>query len=385
MKILIPKYNIKVNDPMSGNEVQLIKKKIYILSDIMFYPFLKYANENKIKINKILKYYEVNQYFKNLDYSEKDKIGRVIIIRTGGIGDLIALSAIGNYILDSGINKVNFVTQQKYLDLFYFMSSKFKAQSFFTPVIDEAEKYTHNIRTIYFEGIIENSKDNWYEIQFNRIKASFDQSYGRPILEKNIEVERILPKETKNIIINLKASSPVRSSSITKEFIDIIKTWASRKTNKYKIFLFKRNLNKFEYQMLEELNDDKINLIESGSLLNFLKIAYQADFSISVDTSLIHFVEGIGKPGLGIYSSFPTEARTKYYKYTKCVNIHSPCHHQPCFIHTKQPGETCKIAVDCYNSGLFKDPDLIIAPCLNPKYNKTYYDQIEKALEDIEW
>lgn len=385
MKILIPKFNITVTDPITGETTKILKKKIYILSDIMFYPFIKYAEDKKIKINKILKYYDVNQYFKNLNCNEIENVGRVIIIRTGGIGDLIALSSIAKYILDRGIKHVSFVTQNKYMDLFYFFPKDINGKHFFQPIIDEVEKQTNNIRVIFFEGIIETSKENWYEIQFNRIGADFTEEYGRPNLEKNIKIDRVLSDGCKNILINLKASSPVRTAMITKEFIDIVIDNVEKRYHNYKILFLKRNLNKYEINLLEKINNNKIMQIETKSLLDFLKVAYQADFSISVDTSLIHFVEGIGKPGLGIYSSFPTYARTKYYKYTKCVDITSPCPYQPCFIHTKKPGETCKITIEKYKEGVFKDEDLLIAPCLNKKFNPTYYEQLNKAMEDIQW
>lgn len=382
MKVLIPEQNITVQDPFSGERRMLQKKKVYILSEVMFAPFMNWCYNKKIKPNKLMKYADVNDFFDVLNYNKDKDIYKVIIIRTGGIGDLIALSAISSFLYHNGIKKINYITQYKYMDLFKYFPEYIKGYSFFSPVMDKKEKYTHNIKIIYFEGIIENSKKNWYELQFNRINATFDEKQGRPALYNNNR-NKLFNDDKFRILVNLKASSPVRSSKLTKEFLDIVENQISKKTNNYEIILLERNLNKYEVREIDEYNSNKINVVETKSLIEFLDLAYSVDFNISVDTALIHFSEGLGIPGLGIYSSFPVEARNKYYIYTKNIDFISKCPYQPCFIHTRRPGETCPITVEEFSNGNFDDQDLLVAPCLNNKYNKNFYDDLAKTFESI--
>jgi ADP-heptose:LPS heptosyltransferase len=70
---------------------------------------------------------------------------------------------------------------------------------------------------------------------------------------------------------------------------------------------------------------------QKWTLTEYLYQLDTADFVISVDTSAIHFREGVGKPALGVYSSFTKESRTKYYIYTLSLDVKGNCPIQPCF------------------------------------------------------
>ena len=79
----------------------------------------------------------------------------------------------------------------------------------------------------------------------------------------------------------------------------------------------------------------------------------RAKFVISVDTSAIHFREGIGKPALGLYGAFSADSRTKYYKFTKSIDIKSNCDIQPCFLHEKQcPKITTEKFAPCLSTNI---------------------------------
>ena len=94
--------------------------------------------------------------------------------------------------------------------------------------------------------------------------------------------------------------------------------------------------------------------------------------TISVDTAAIHFREGVERPGLGIYSSFTTESRTKHYRFTHSFDVKSPCRFQPCFKHQSEINEVCRESAG----------GSLEAPCLSEKYNPGFVDQLVENMND---
>jgi ADP-heptose:LPS heptosyltransferase len=117
------------------------------------------------------------------------------------------------------------------------------------------------------------------------------------------------------------------------------------------IYIHARNLRKNDMDFIENVNDDRIKVIEAKSLNMFFLDVFDADLSISVDTAQFHFREGVEKPAIGIYGPFPYECRTKYYKYTKSIDIKSKCPNMPCFIHVKSADSICDFQQELMDKG----------------------------------
>jgi ADP-heptose:LPS heptosyltransferase len=107
-------------------------------------------------------------------------------------------------------------------------------------------------------------------------------------------------------------------------------------------------------------------------LEQYIADLYYAGFVISVDTSAIHFREGLAKPALGLYSSFSTESRTKYYTYTHSIDIKSPCTLAPCFMNFKR----CPVGEQALKEYGSQD----YAPCLGEE-NELLVTQIREELK----
>ena len=117
------------------------------------------ASDNDLKemYNRIVKYDKnINDVLDNFDFRDvkksKNKFIFPIILRTGGIGDLIALSSISYYIpelLNNNNTSIKFVSQEKYREIFDWYKRPVTFISYFSPVT----KYESN-------NVIEKTKIN---------------------------------------------------------------------------------------------------------------------------------------------------------------------------------------------------------------------------------
>ncbi len=210
----------------------------------------------------------------------------LLVIRSGGIGDLIALSVLHHL-------PVTVLTQKKYFHYLYMWQNPPKMKHFAEPLF--YAKSIQNLRDILsqwgrLEGedaIEQGSKENWYDI-FNRA-ANQPTGIRRPQLSR-YECETIPGTlvVSKANVINRTASKSIaqhipnvthadEQDWTTQEYIEALKRW---------------------------------------------------QYVISTDTSAIHIREGLGLPALGIYGAFDKDSRTSGYKYTYSIQspICSPCH-----------------------------------------------------------
>jgi hypothetical protein len=165
------------------------------------------------------------------------------------------------------------------------------------------KNYISKTGMMYGDTDIDNgSRDNWFEILSKSVGFEFHPEYGRPSLIS-------LTNEVKDVCIVVSQSSSVNRTASKSELDKL-----ARKHFKNVIHADEQGWTFSEY--LHELD--------------------KAKFVISVDTSAIHFREGIGKPALGIYGAFSAESRTKYYEYTESINVKSDCDLQPCFLHQQR-------------------------------------------------
>lgn len=400
MKIVEFKKSFSIS--INNDNIKIQPKHMYLFADTIWYSFkerlievIKQTNKN-IKsehiqsiYNKIIKYEKnIDDVLSKLNFFKHDKYNIFpILLRTGGIGDLIALSSVSMNIIDA-LNKnsknLRFISQEKYKDIFKWFEKPISFVSYFSPIVKyksnntlEKKRVNNKYKTIYYEGVIENSKDNWYELQYNTIPGfgDFNKEWGRPRLKK----ERISNKESNidlkkpSVLINPRSTAIIRSMRFQDIYESLIECIDDLDVN---IYVHKLNLRTQDLIFIDNLKDTRVKIISAESLFDFFLDVYDATLCISVDTAQHHFREGIEKPSIGLYGPFPYECRTKYYKYTKSLNIKSECPNSPCFIHVKQADAICDYQKKLHENKQYDNKYKEYAPCCCMEWNSTVNNQI---------
>ncbi len=322
-------------------------------------------------VDKAIDIISINSAFKAFTFGDKQTI---LIVRSGGIGDLLALSSL-RYVLK---NNMHFITLEQFIPVFdWWESPPEKIMHVTKPLysnvnFSELIRMQYSIRRFVSEGLIENgSGKNWYEIFFNSIGAGFTGSYCRPKLSKvrickdpsNIDTTK------QSILICPKATAAMRSMAfepVYKAINDII-----GKTD-VNLYCHGVNLTELDKAFISVANDPRIKIINASGVDQFLLDVFDSDMVISVDSAAIHFREGVERPAIGIYSSFTTSSRTKHYRFAHSFDIESKCRFQPCFLHERERGEVCKEA----------EPGSKVAPCLSEGYNPGLFNQLVENMND---
>jgi len=339
----------------TGNH--LFKKgELYPSSDHMKMTFTNWFNKQFLdqgneKWLRMVEFVPSDEVFAR---AQKDgNFSDLIMVRYGGIGDLIALTSVIDYFEGK---RIHFITQEKYFAIFDWFENKPKVYDNRNGI--KEPKYKKNWACYHSLNLIENGHDeNWYHLFFKFIEEDNPgEEFYRPVLKK----ERISNRES-NIYKSNKPSLLIvnRSTAMmrTIRINDILQALPNKET-----------FNIFVYEMGVDESINGINIIKSdlADLEGFLLDCYDADYLISVDTGALHFREGIEKPAIGLYNSFTTDSRTKYYEHTKSFDIKSDCEHQPCFWHERAMMKYCIKG----NQSMFS------APCFDSKYNDKWIEQL---------
>lgn len=373
-------FQMRINDDMFVCK----RKQDYIFSDIMLFHFIKAVTEkSKVKKEHIISTEnELSDIYARIDVNKHDP-SKLIIVRTGGIGDLIALSSIARFLTDRfPMIRITFVSQNKYRDIFQWWDSNVTFVPYFKPI----GKRSQNKKTysLYFEGVIERSTRNWFELQFKEIGVidAFEREFGRPKLKttrvsnkpSNISLDK------PSILVNCRSTSIIRSMRFKEIYDAIIDIIGDADIN---IYTHSRNITQIDYNDIEELGDNRVHIITAKNLGDFFLDIYDSSLTISVDTAMCHFREGIGKPGIGMYGPFPVESRTKHYNHIHSFDIQSPCSMAPCFIHTKKPFDVCAVEKILLEKGIYETNDIPFSPCLNSVYNLDLKSKLSKEYKPM--
>lgn len=302
------------------------------------------------------------------------KCNNVLIICGGGIGDIIAYSALCKYLHEKGKN-VHFATQKKYFDVLKWFQTPVEILDVEKPIFrdfslsNRISKY-NKWRRIFTEFIIpKHNESDWFEVIFAYAGIEkIEDSYFRPQLKTNrlTRKKSNIDKKQKSLLICNQSSCMMRNI----EFDEIYRAIPENVKKKYYIYAYEDNLsgpdtiNKFtgKYQ--------DVHFILAPTLSDFLNDLYDATDVITVDSAAVHFREGIGKRCLALYNSFDKDCRTKYYKYITAVNVKSECDKQPCFKHELQKGDLCeKVKVWQYS-----------APCFRSETNKFLQSELKNII-----
>ena len=241
------------------------------------------------------------------------------------------------------------------------------------------------MKPIFFEGVIENNNNvNWYLLQYGRAGVKqIPVEYGRP----ELVTERISDKPSridiskKSILINPRSTAIIRSMRFQDIYESLIELIGDMDIN---IYVHKRNLRSQDILYINDLinKDKRIKVIEANSVNQFFLDCYDATLTISVDTAMLHFREGIQKPGIGIYGPFTTDCRTKFYKYTHSFDVTSKCPKMPCTIHVKHWNTCCDFQAKMENNREYDKKWHDYAPCCCSEWNNTLKEQLVTNMKD---
>jgi hypothetical protein len=345
---------LRIKQPYQTPWYNFKKDEVYLLDKQMAIGVPKYVLDNIKKYTELI---QIDQLIKPYDH-QKDQGKQILLVRSGGYGDIIALSS-----LCSILNHVHFATYKENNSLIkLFSNQNIDIRDLSKPIFSNWNislklHIQNNWRFIDITNLIETGKGkNWYEIFFESINAEFKPELGRPIINvPEIETEDY-------ILLCPRASANMRSMSI-RPIIEALNT--------------KKPICVHESVLTEEdrliAKNKGVTILKAGSFEQYMKDVEHASLVISVDSFAIHYREAIQKPAIGIYSSFDKGCRTKYYQYTKSVDIKSNCPCQPCYMHQKEPNQVCSIA--------FKESK--IAPCLDESYSSNLIPQLSDYFRDI--
>jgi hypothetical protein len=341
--------------------------------------FISEEGMNKVKksmaakgLNGAVGFFDVNELYNPFRYGSTSEM---LIVRTGGIGDLVALSSLAAYCWETPIK---FITAGPLLPVFaWYETGNVFAKAVSEPLYRNfnpvrASKIRKTTERAYLEGIIEEGgRENWYEIFYGVIGVTkITDDFLRPRLKReriNNKPSSIDPSK-KSIVISNRASAPMRSMKFEDIYYPLREVIREMDVN---IYVHLAALREADLTFFKEISDDRIKVIPSGTIEDYLLDLYDATVTISVDTAAIHFREGVGRPGIGIYGAFTVDSRVKYYQVTHSFNIKSDCDLQPCFIHQKTQEHVCPKAA----------PGSTDAPCLGG-ITPNLYGQISENMAE---
>jgi hypothetical protein len=315
--------------------------------------------------SKAVSYIDIDSLIKRA--TKDGKFSNLLIIRFGGIGDIIALTSIIDYFEDK---QCHFITKGKYFPIFDWFYNKPKLysteQAISNNLIPKADNFRYWAR-LQAEQIIEmGSHKNWMEVFFDVIgEYEPDKEFLRPSLrtdrinDNQSNIQRYSTGRPSLLICN-KATIMMRTCHAS----DIIENLPNR--DKFDIFVYKQNLSERDKRL-------KNVIVLDTDMETFLLDCYDADMVISVDTGALHFREGIEKPAIGLYNSFTTDSRTKYYQFTKSYDLKSDCELQPCFLHENVKTKFCPKG----------NIEMFAAPCFDSRINKSLKGQLKEILKEL--
>lgn len=302
---------------------------------------------SRLNASNAVEFFQMFDFFKKYDYNEKGNFTK-IVIRSGGIGDIIALSTICEQLP----GRVIFITNPKYFPIFDYYKKEVTPRSFLDPVFRNVSflklsEMKRTYRYLDFRGVVENgSSKNWYDI--------FYEETNIPKGERRPRLKRIYPERDDNyLLICHRSTSNMRSM----RFEDIYKSVKESGLKSLKISVHDTNLNREDYEFIHKVND--VEILHADDIDEYLQDVYDANMVISVDSAALHFREGLELPAIGIYNSFSAYCRTDGYKFTHSFDIKSTCEDQPCFMHQFHNG---KVHDNCQHG-----QGLTYAPCFGYK------------------
>jgi len=340
------------------NIARLCKGCIYVLSD----EASEQLEADSWKLpGKKSDFYQIFDFEDLFDPWTSGSGRRLLMLRSGGLGDIAALSVYGHF-----ADKINLLTFNNYLPVTDLWSIKPTIHDLNGPVFSGIDFIRLNfLRKNYgyldVNDIIEKGmRKNWYEVFIDLINKPFSEELGRPYFQRIVFPSK---KYDIDILINNKATGRMRSMNL-KHIVEAISKVAPH-----------RRIFAFEYQS-DGQKFDNVTFLDAKTSRQYVDFLLSAKDVITIDSAPAHIREGCRLPALALYFSFDSESRTKYYKYIQSVNLPAVCELQPCFLHGINPEDHCIMATDeelyapCADR-LFKDVVNYLAEMVNKYFKNT--------------
>lgn len=324
----------------------LFKKKVIITSKPrVVYPQNSVAcimlpenqADRKTFDNKNIGFYTASSMFNDFHVD-----GQAEILFThlgGGIGDVIAFSAVADYLDEYSLNVY---VDRKYFPIFkWFSNSRINLKGYSDIVATNytfdgrAFRYTKYGRLRIEYAAVEAGSVNWYDAFFQRIGLpEAPTGFDRPRLRIMPGTKSDIP-DKRSIMISHRSSCQMRSSSFEDFYIPVREAYP-----KHQLFVHEVDLSDDDKKFIEAQSPE-VDIIPRVSISQYMDNLYAAELVVCTDTSAIHFREGVGKPCVAAFAAMTADSRTRGYRFTHSFNIKSKCPYQPCFVHELIKGQHC--------------------------------------------
>jgi len=293
---------------------------------------------------------------------------KLLVMRTGGIGDLL-------FILPNLVHlkekypscKISFATSPQYHSMLeLWLECGYIDKILSLPFVDMEFKSSQY--HLSFEGVIERTKisertnaynlfSQWMGLDLPNDKLHPKQSPNYDLCDKvqnelfdkfNIETD------DKICVIQLKASSPIRTPHPEQFWLPVIRLIISRG---YKIVITDNpqlhdQINTIIDKYFHFFKDKIYNFSKYSETISYsIALAKISDIVVGTDSSMIHIAESVGTKNLGIYGPFPGSVRVSNYQYGDWIDCKKEC--SPCFTHGHRPciyGGNNGGCSPCYNN-----------------------------------
>lgn len=308
----------------------------------------------------------IDFYFSDFDIQES-KAKHLFTHIGSGIGDILALSAVTDYLITEGYTVTVFAPENKHA-IFDWFEHRPILKKYFDPIVLDVSPQDRLLRLKTVNRLrlemaaVEAREQCWYDAQFRRM--GFDKApegFNRPKLSvTGVFRTDTMIEHAKNVLICHRASCQMRSSNFEDFYKPVKEVYPD-----HHVYVHETDLTEKDRQFIETLED--VTVLPKCSLDDYLINLFDAQMVVTTDSSAIHFREGLELPALGVYGAMTTESRVSGYKFTRSFNVKSSCQHQPCFIHERVKGQVCLNA---------KEGDRV-AKC---QTGKAFQNQLEKEL-----
>lgn len=251
----------------------------------------------------------------------------------GGIGDILAFSAVAEYFKGKNLT-AHCLPQHKVL-FRWFSNQQIMVKDMYAPICHDftpqnrLTKYKTWARLRLEYAAIDAMDGNWFDAMFERLGIPTPEWLDRPQL-----VERETVYDLKDyILISHRASCQIRSSSLEDFYIPIKEAYPDTK-----LCVMEHDLTPSDRQFAHDI---KIQVIPKTTLEDFMLMLQSFKMVVSTDTGVLHLREGLKKPCLTAFGAITANSRAKGYKYTRSFNIASECPFQPCFKHQLSKDDYC--------------------------------------------
>ncbi len=319
--------------------------------------------------------------WKNIPFNKELENSSLLVIRHGGIGDLLFITPI--------LKELKF----KYPSLRITLMARIAYHELFEgfPYIDNLINHAWpNIFSLFrhdyilfLDKSIETDKEakyvNIYDLfsKYAGIILKDDQKIpvifrSKSSMEYIESIFPLKPKTKVNIGIHVRAGSPVRTPSIS--FMVKLITEILNRISHVRIFLLddkhhSNYVNKIINKILPYCNiyQEVYNFASfTRNIQDLVALVSKMDLIVAPDSSVIHIAAAFSISSIGIYGPFPSSLRVKYYPNNISFDAPSDC--APCFTHGHKP---CSKA---------QEAKLVNSPCFEKLDVKKIVDSVELLL-----